>query len=246
MDINKVTVTHKSLGIGTIYAIHGNQIEISFDGNVHTFMYPAIFQNGLTCDDAEFMSMVKPLLDKMTKQVHLQPTNVSESKSVEKTFGSIDVFSRLDKKIFDYDFISSRSGTLDIKDDAEFFEIVGYLAKPGRISSIEAQVPSVRNLDKKFESLFPNQRYRPISKDKRSAQFRIYFLDKSNCPSLLSAAIVKDSSKSIVGRLNCSRFIMVLCLCMGFKFGYEQSPALIRQRATDYGHLEDFNRGYYL
>lgn len=64
----------------------------------------------------------------------------------------------------------------------QWFEVVGYMARPGRVSSFEAEIPK-DGRDKVFENLFPGQVYRPIElgdtpsglPNKLGAQFRINF-----------------------------------------------------------------------
>lgn len=73
----------------------------------------------------------------------------------------------------------------------QWFEVVGYMARPGRVSSFEAEIPK-DGRDKVFENLFPGQVYRPIEPgdtpsglpNKLGAQFRINFASLDNCPAV--------------------------------------------------------------
>ena len=74
----------------------------------------------------------------------------------------------------------------------QWFEVVGYMARPGRVSSFEAEIPK-DGRDKVFENLFPGQVYRPIElgdtpsglPNKLGAQFRINFASLDNCPGMI-------------------------------------------------------------
>ena len=85
--------------------------------------------------------------------------------------------------------VGDRSQTISVRSEAEMFELVGYMATPGRVSSFEAEVPK-DGRDVLFEKLFPGQPYRPIElgstpsgmPNKLSPSFRINFANLRNCP----------------------------------------------------------------
>lgn len=146
--------------------------------------------------------------------------------------------------------LGPRSKSIAIASQNEMFEIVGYLAAPGRILSIEAEVPT-DGRDKLFEEMFPGQTYRPIElgdtpsgmPNKLSPQFRLNLSNIRNCPPSLKAAVGVGTG-SCVGRINRSKFVMDLVQNYGFKFGARQSTTLARGIAEQKGYLADFERGY--
>ena len=99
----------------------------------------------------------------------------------------------------------------------QWFEVVGYMARPGRVSSFEAEIPK-DGRDKVFEKLFPGQVYRPIElgdtpsglPNKLGAQFRINFANLDNCPAVLNDSI-RAGNGGCVGRISfCCRSRPVL------------------------------------
>lgn len=128
----------------------------------------------------------------------------------------------------------------------QWFEVVGYMARPGRVSSFEAEIPK-DGRDKVFENLFPGQVYRPIElgdtpsglPNKLGAQFRINFASLDNCPAVLNDSI-RAGNGGCVGRINKSRFVVDLVQFYGFHFGRHQDVATIRKIAEDNGYLEEF------
>ena len=148
--------------------------------------------------------------------------------------------------------LGPRSQTIYITTEGQMFEIVGYLARPGRINSIEAEVP-MDGRDDIFEELFPGQKYRPIAvadtpsgmPNKLSPQFRINMGSIRNCPAVLRNNIGKGTG-SCAGRINKSKFVLLLVQKYGFKFGSSQNINEIRRIATEKGYLEEFEKGYAL
>lgn len=135
---------------------------------------------------------------------------------------------------------------------SQMFEAIGYMAKPGRVSSFEAEIPK-DGRDKMFENLFPGQTYRPIElgetpsglPNKLGPQFRINFSSLNNCPAVLRANM-RVGNGSCVGRINKSRFVVDLVQFYGFRFGKNQDVPAIRKIAEDNGYLEEFEKGYSL
>lgn len=119
------------------------------------------------------------------------------------------------------------------------FEIVGvgYMARPGRVNSIEAEVPK-DGRDDDFDRMFPGQTYRPIElgdtlsglPNKLSPQFRINLGNLSNCPYALKNNMGKGNG-SCVGLINKSRFVIVIVRNYGFRFGDWQDRIAIRNIA---------------
>lgn len=148
--------------------------------------------------------------------------------------------------------LGPRAQTINVASESQMFEIVGYMARPGRISSIEAEVPR-DGRDERFERFFPGQTYRPITMgdtpsglpNKLSPQFRINFSNLRNCPQVLKANMGAGNA-ACVGRINKSRFVLFIVQNYGFRFGDTQNVSAIRQIAADRGYLAEFEKGYSL
>ena len=148
--------------------------------------------------------------------------------------------------------LGPRAQTIPIASEEQMFEIVGYMARPGRVSSIEAEVPK-DGRNNIFERLFPGQTYRPITMgntpsgmpNKLSSQFRINFASLRNCPQILKENM-GAGNLSCVGRINKSEFVLTIVENYGFRFGDRQNTNEIRQIAAERGYLEAFERGYSL
>lgn len=86
--------------------------------------------------------------------------------------------------------LGSRALDINVSEE-DFCMILGYLAAPGRVGFIEAQIPEDRVWE--FENCYPDQEYYPITQGKTSGgntmkqgcQFRIYFNNIRNCPAVL-------------------------------------------------------------
>lgn len=156
----------------------------------------------------------------------------------------------MDKQNALHSLIGSRAQTVDVETKAEMFELIGYIAKPGRISSIEAEIPT-DGRNEAFESLFPGQVYRPITMgdtpsglpNKISPQLRINFLNIDNCPEAL-AKNMRAGNSGCVGRINKSKFVLDLVMNYGFQFGKHQDVSKIRKIAQRNGLLNQFERGF--
>lgn len=126
------------------------------------------------------------------------------------------------------------SRALDIPvNDADLCLILGYLASPGRVGLIEAQIPEDKVF--LFERDFPNEPYYPITQGetsggnlmKQGCQFRIYFNNIDNCPAILIPYLGIGNS-SYIKRINKGRFIERIVKQFGFAFGEHQSISAIR------------------
>jgi len=132
----------------------------------------------------------------------------------------------------------------------EFYQAVGYLCTPGRIQSIDAEVPE--SLVSTFYSQYPGN-CMPISESvtpsglpgKYGVQFRINFLNVDNVPSSISPFLREGQGVSIVNRINKSLFVEKLVLNHGFTFGAVQNVAVIRSLVPPV-YMSDFNFGYSL
>lgn len=146
--------------------------------------------------------------------------------------------------------VGPRSRSLPIQSQREMFELVGYLARPGRIASVEAEIP-MDGRDGVFEGMFPGQTYRPITLgstpsgivNKTGPQFRINFASIENCPAVLRNNIGAGNG-ACAGRLNRSKFVLDLVQNYGFRFGDVQDVQRIRNIAVQKGYGEDFDKGF--
>lgn len=242
-------VKHKSYGEGTVKSIRDGIIEVEFGNQLKKFQFPKAFGPFLATDDPELMEKVRiakeSLEEEKKKAAHdpVRQTNHghAEGKRSDYHMGNQNAMSLL---------LGDRAKTIYVGSDAEMFELVGYMAAPGRVSSFEAEVPK-DGRDKAFESLFPGQIYRPITMgdtpsglpNKMGPQFRINFADVSNCPDALKNNMGQGNG-SCVGRINKSRFVLDLVLNYGFQFGSYQNTSQIKAIAKQRGYLKEFEKGY--
>ena len=242
-----IIVKHKTFGKGKYVNIYGNYIEIQFNNGLKKFMFPNAFDNNmLETDDPWLINKIRQTLNAVGKQYHAPQTVLSASSPRPN---SKDVVRKI--QAFSSSFIGDRSGYINFNSDDELFEVVGYLAKPGRLAGIWAEIPNdYREAD--FKRLFPGQPYLPITMtttsgglpNKFSPQFRINLGDMTNCPAILKPAIGKGLGKAIVGRINKSKFVVQLVHYFGFQFGDTQNVSTIKNIVAGYGYTKAFNRGY--
>lgn len=151
--------------------------------------------------------------------------------------------------------LGGRAEDIIFSKDNDFFEAIGYLATPGRVSFFEAEVPNDGRVIA-FQNQFPGQSYRQITQGvtsggnpmKYSVQYRIYLNSIKNCPQTLKICL--GAGRNNVARINKSAFVEKLVEEYGFKFGYGivQNSARIRAIiSANYPlYLADFDRGYNL
>jgi len=137
--------------------------------------------------------------------------------------------------------------------DSDLCLVLGYLASQSRVGCIEAQIPE----DKVHIFLrdFPNAPYYPIKQGetsggyimKQGCQFRIYFNNIDNCPSVLLPYLGVGTGKYIK-RINKGRFVERIVKNYGFVFGHDQSILAIRNAVVVAfpNNGLDFERGYNL
>ena len=241
-------VKHKKLGNGTVVSIYGNYIEVRFGNDIKKFMFPNAFDNNmLETDDPALQAKVEQALKAVGKQYHAKRI-VKPTASIFPANSKV-VVNRI--QAFSSSFIGTRSGFIDFKNDDELFEVVGYLAKPGRLAGIWAEIPNDgREAD--FKKMFPGQTYMPITNKTTSGglaakfapQFRINLSDMSNCPAILRPAIGKGLGATVVGRINKSKFVVQLVHFFGFQFGNKQNVTQIRNIVSKFGYMDAFNRGF--
>lgn len=132
--------------------------------------------------------------------------------------------------------------------------ILGYLAKQGRIVSIDAEIPEDRVTE--FQTAFPGSEFMPITQGetangnvmKQGCQFRINICNLDSCPMILANNIGAGRGRNISGRINKGAFVEKLVVNYAFKFGSLQDPLAIRS-AVLYFHpsnIADFDKGFSL
>lgn len=244
-DIMKFyAVTHKTFGDGVVVKIRNGDAYVKFGTTEKKFAIKG-FDKFFVINDMELQKIVESANadNTVTRDNSVQTTqritfgNEATTYSIARTSNAL---------------LGPRSQTIPVQNEHQMFELVGYMAKPGRISSIEAEVP-VDGRDEVFEELFPGQKYRPIAlgetpsgmPNKLSPQFRINFANLRNCPSVLKNNMGAGNA-ACVGRINKSKFVITLVQGYGFRFGDWQNTDEIRKIAESRGYLEDFERGYSL
>lgn len=132
----------------------------------------------------------------------------------------------------------------------DFYQVVGYLCTPGRVQSIDAEVPT--SLVTTFHTQYPGVCYSIPNRvtpsglpSKYGLQFRINFLNVNNAPKPIIPYLKEGKGASIVNRINKSRFVENLVLNHGFTFGTTQNVTAIRSLVPP-TYLSDFNLGYSL
>lgn len=246
-------VHHKAYGEGTVINISGTIIEVDFGGQLKKFQFPKAFGLSLSTEDPVLQAKVSSaklypqtgLKARLTNCVPTPLVNPASTPDANSGKRNYLYTSQITSPLVGY-----RAQTILVHSKAEMFELVGYMATPGRVSSVEAEVPK-DGRDVTFEKLFPGQKYRPIElgetpsgmPNKLSPQFRINFASLRNCPETLMENMGKGNG-SCVGRINKSKFVIDIVTNYGFRFGEWQDTSLIRSIAEKSGFLEDFERGY--
>lgn len=240
-------VTHKTLGAGIVIGFKGEYVIVEFGKEKKQFALKT-FLNFFTVYDDE----LKRKIEKVQTSVEVPAPRVVPSTPQPQVSNLTRYVSQTHISKAPLPLLGPRSQTILFASDAELFEAIGYMARPGRVSSIEAEVPK-DGRDDTFEALFPGQKYRPIElgdtpsglPNKLSPQFRINFASVRNCPKTLKANMGAGNG-GCVARINKSRFVMDMVQNYGFRFGDSQNVSAIRKIAEARGRLSDFERGYSL
>lgn len=244
-----IIVKHKKFGEGKCIDIYGQYIEVQFSEGFKKFIFPNAFDDKmLDTKDSWLLDKIHQAHRTAGKQHHAQQTGITAPITKPHTNSKV-VVQRI--QAFRSSFIGDRSGFINFNSDDELFEVIGYLAKPGRLAGIWAEIPN-DNREVDFKRLFPGQPYMPITMtttpngqpSKFSPQFRINLGNMKNCPPILIPAIGKGLGSSIVGRINKSKFVVQLVHFFGFQFGDMQNVSAIKNKVAEYGFIEAFNRGY--
>lgn len=239
-------VRHKVFGIGIVKSILESRIIIAFKQEEKTFKFPQAFEQYLTTNDPELLKLIDAAQKKNLKETQTDNKLTSYSGNLNTT----PHYMRQTHYSSGNPLVGERAQTIPINTKKELFEIIGYMATPGRISSIEAEVPK-DGRDKIFENLFPGQKYRPIEvggtpsglPNKLGPQFRINFGNLRNCPLILKENMGKGNA-ACVGRINKSKFVIEIVQKYGFRFGEYQNVDIIRKIAIQQGYKDSFERGY--
>ena len=149
-------VCHKVFGLGTVKNISDSNIIVSFKKGDKKFQFPQAFNGFLTTEDPELLKQVDEAKNKLTQKVIGQNTERAHSRVQ-------NIHQQQKPRVYSSNnpLIGERAQTIAINSQEALFEIIGYMATPGRITSIEAEVPR-DGRDKIFENMFPGQKYRPI------------------------------------------------------------------------------------
>lgn len=232
-----VKVTHEKWGEGQIVSLTETHIIVSFAEKEIKFQFPSAIGKYLQVDDE--------LLKKFATECALK-----EEKEKEKTVVN-------EKKVAGYSYsgegnystplLGRRAQDIVFSRKEDFYEVLGYLAKPGRIVFYQAELPSDKT--DAFEKLFPGQDYSTIAESygkdglitKQGCQFRINLSNVDNCPSLLKPHI-SEKEGHYAGRINRSKFALRLVQNNGFRFGRSQDVNEIRSKVPD-KYINNFEKG---
>ena len=242
--MNEHKLIHKIYGTGFVTAFYKDCIVVSFGSISKTFTRISATGMIKTTDSflLEWLDGKCDFLPFYTESADSVSENIPTTQTKRKKQYKPTTSSRL---------VGPRAESIPMTCE-QMFEVVGYMAHPGRVSSFEAEVPK-DGRDKTFETLFPGQIYRSIElgdtpsglPNKLGPQFRINFASLSNCPPVLKA-YVRAGNAGCVGRINRSRFVVDLVQFYGFRFGKHQDISAIRKIAEENGYLEEFEAGYSL
>ena len=132
-----------------------------------------------------------------------------------------------------------------ITSEEELCFILGYLATPGRIKYIEAQVPYGK--ETVFQNAYPGQNFdeMKLTSDKQSFQFRIILAYNGNCPSALANALTSGGAfyNNCISR---GRFVEKIINEYGFVFFNTPNGTVIRNQVARRhpGCVQFFDEGY--
>ena len=142
--------------------------------------------------------------------------------------------------------LTNRAKDIDLNAQ-ELCEAMGYLATPGRMLRIEAQVPYGKEAI--FQKEYPGQEFYHMleSSDKQSFQLRIMLNSTKNCPRFLASEISAGGGSLSAGCISRGKFVERIVKEYGFRFTVDtQDVSAIRQcvQARYPQHVLDFERGY--
>ena len=130
--------------------------------------------------------------------------------------------------------------------EEELCYILGYLATPGRIKYIEAQVPYGK--EEKFRRAYRGQHFDKMksTSDKQSYQFRIILNYNGNCPQVLKEALTVGGGSFKNNCISRGRFVEKIINEYGFRFFDAPDEVLIRQNVESRHpeYIDAFDEGY--
>ncbi len=248
-------VSHPKFGDGTIISLEGEALKVQFKEKIGTFLFPEAIGTFLQTSDTKLLDACKEERNRKEKEkiAQLKAQEIEREKERQARLAALEEakanHNRRTKTSNGNGFDGSRSHEIRFRNAADLYTCLGYMAAPNRIKSIDAEVPEGEKLVQ-FKHDFPGQPFLLISNSKTpsgivnkvSAQFRINFLDITNCPDTLKENMGKGVGK-IKGRINKSSFVLEIVRKYCFSFGDEQNFELIKQKAEKAGYLEAFLEG---
>ncbi len=190
-------VNHQIFGEGVIERITEDRICIAFSEAKKELAFPMCVGDIITSVDEAFIqyAVEKKKQKKVAKLEHrkkfIEDHFEKRVTSVRKNNGG------LSRKDSDYitPLLGKRSMDIHFSSEEDFFESLGYLAKPGVIGFYQAEIPDDERVQI-FEKRFPGQPYKIIKnsigsngmKTKQGCQFRINLSSIANCPTKESIA----------------------------------------------------------
>ena len=240
-----VNVTHKAWGIGMIKSVKDGYITVDFSGTEKTLVFPDSIGKFLQSSDDELLRYAADKMAEKNKKIEEQK-EAERKKTEEKILPQRTISG--DDSDYETPLLGKRSGDIVFSSEEAFYEVVGYLAKPGRIAFYQAEL--TEDKESQFNQLFPNQDYKVIKSNygangmptKQGCQFRINLASIVNCPDSLLKHI-SEKNGNWAGRINRSKFALRLVQYNGFRFGHTQNVEEIRERVPQ-KYIEAFNRGY--
>ena len=125
-------VTHKTFGDGVVVKIRDGYAHVKFGTTEKQFAIKG-FDKFFTINDMELQKIVESAnadnIATMGNSVQITERRIPTSSSSTTTTYSIARTSNA--------LLGPRSQTIPVQNEHQMFELVGYMAKPGRISSIE-------------------------------------------------------------------------------------------------------------
>jgi hypothetical protein len=242
-------VTHSKFGQGHVVFESGDTITVEFSCGKKIFAYPDSIGVYLQPTSSSFVQMAEQRKaeiqqQKEAEQAAAEAEQADTTESFERAAHAVSPTSTL-KQLAGF-----RAQTIRFHDQDELFEVLGYMATPGRLKSIDAEVPC-DGREAIFRQLFPGQKFMPITINKTPSgmpskvgpQFRINFLNLDNCPEALKDNVGVGIG-NVAGRINKSEFVLTVVQQYGFSFGDVQDVEKIRAIAKRFGHAEAFEQGF--
>ena len=233
-----VKVTHEKWGEGQIVSLTDTHIIVSFTEKEIKFQFPSAI--------GKYLHVTDEALKQYAAECALKEKKEEKEKNILKEKKEAG-YSYSGEGNYSSPLLGRRAQDIVFSRKEDFYEVLGYLAKPGRIVFFQAELPSDKT--DAFEKLFPGQDYSTIAESygkgglitKQGCQFRINLSNVDNCPSLLKPHI-SEKEGHYVGRINRSKFALRLVQNNGFRFGRSQDVNEIRSKVPS-KYINSFERG---